>query len=165
MQGENHAEEQQLKKEEVLALDIATHTGFYSVHGRGTWDFSESMRRNNNKQHQAFRETVMNFIQEHGIKQVVIEDVNCGRSGKEFKSSVKLSEFRGILFEICDTLNLPEPARVNPSTVKKWATGDGKADKAKMIKFCQTRWHTDPVDDNEADATHIYMYYVIKMKL
>lgn len=154
-----------LTMDQVLALDIATHTGFFSTHGRGTWDFTESMRRNNNKQHQAFRETVMNFISEHGIKQIVIEDVSCGRSGKEFKASVKLSEFRGILFEICDTLDIPEPAIVNPRTVKKWATGDGNADKTKMVNFCRLRWKTDPCDDNEADATHIFMYYVKKFKL
>ena len=156
---------EKLTKEQILGLDIATHCGFYSVHESGTWDFTESMRRNNNKQHQAFRETVMRFIQKYGIKQIVIEDVSCGRSGKEFKSSVKLAEFRGILFEVCDTLNLPEPALVNPRTVKKWATGDGNADKAKMIAFCKLRWKTDPCDDNEADATHIFMYYVKKFRL
>lgn len=162
---DNHVNSEKLTKEQVLALDIATHTGFFSTHERGTWDFTESMRRNNNKQHQAFRDTVMGFIQEHGIKQIVIEDVSCGRSGKEFKSSVKLSEFRGILFEICDTLDLPEPVLVNPRTVKKWATGDGNADKTKMINFCKMRWKTDPCDDNEADATHIFMFYVKKFKL
>lgn len=158
-------DETTLSKENVLALDIATHCGYYSLHDSGTWDFTESMRRNNNKQHKAFRETLVSFIEEHDIKLIVAEDVNCGRSSKEFRSSVKLAEFRGILLEVCDTLNLPEPVFVNPSTVKKWATGDGKADKYKMMRFCKLRWHTDPVDDNEADATHIFMYYVKKFRL
>ena len=161
----NHADSDKLTRDQVLALDIATHTGFYSTHEHGTWDFTESMRRNNNKQHQAFRETLVDFIQKYGIKQIVIEDVSCGRSGKEVKSSVKLAEFRGILFEVCDTLDLPEPALVNPRTVKKWATGDGNADKIKMVNFCKLRWKTNPCDDNEADATHIYMYYVKKFRL
>ena len=42
-----HADDEKLKIDEVLGLDIATHTGFYSVHERGTWNFTESMRRNN----------------------------------------------------------------------------------------------------------------------
>lgn len=161
----NHANDEKLTIDDVLGLDVATHCGFYSTHERGTWDFTESMRRNNNKQHGAFRKTLIDFIQKYNIKQVVAEDVSCGRSGKEFKSSVKLSEFRGILLEVCDTLDLPEPVFLNPRTIKSWATGDGNADKAKMMRFCKLRWRTDPVDDNEADATHIFMYYVKKFKL
>ena len=154
-----------LTKENVLAVDIATHTGYFSMHESGTWDFTESMKRNNNKQHKAFRDTLIEFIQKYNIKLIVAEDVNCGRSEKEFKSSVKLSEFRGILMEICDTLDLPEPIFINPKTVKKWATGNGNADKDMMVKFCKMRWRTNPIDDNEADATHIFMYFVKKFRL
>lgn len=57
------------------------------------------------------------------------------------------------------------PVFLNPRTIKAWATGDGNADKAKMMRFCKLRWKTEPVDDNEADATHIFMYYVKKFKL
>lgn len=158
-------EASKLTRENVLALDIATHTGFYSTHESGTWDFTESMKRNNNKQHKAFRDTLIEFIQQNNIKLIVAEDVNCGRNGKEFKSSVKLSEFRGILMEICDTLDLPEPIFINPKTVKKWATGNGNADKDMMVKFCKMRWRTNPIDDNEADATHIFMYFAKKFRL
>ena len=149
-------------KSEVLALDIATHTGFHSAQGSGTWDFSECWKRNHNKQHKAFRDTVKGFIERHGIKMVVAEDVNVN---KHFTDSRKLSEFRGILLEICDELDLPEPFFVNVSTLKKWATGDGKAPKDKMIKFCIDRWGIVPVDDNQADAIHLYMYYVISRNL
>lgn len=157
-----HERTTQLTRDRVLGLDIATHTGFHSVHGSGTWDFTESMRRNGNKQHKAFRDTVMSFITEHGICQIVAEDVSAGTSAGGFKASVKLAEFRGILFEICDTLDLPEPVFINPITVKKWATGNGNADKEMMIDYCKRRWGIDPCDDNEADATHIFMYYVRK---
>ena len=59
---------------------------------------------------------------------------------KAFHCSAKLSEFRGILYLICAQLGLPEPKFINVSTVKKWATGDGKADKNKWKKtiFFQT---------------------------
>jgi Holliday junction resolvasome RuvABC endonuclease subunit len=157
--------ENKITRENVVALDIATHTGYYSIHESGTWDFSESMRRNNNKQHKAFRDTLMDFIIKHNIKVIVAEDVNCGRTGKEFIASRKLSEFRGILMEICDSMDLPEPIFINLKTVKKWATGDGNADKRKMVQFCKMRWKTNPNDDNEADATHIFMYYIRKFNL
>ncbi|MCO7113813.1 hypothetical protein NIB75_18705 [Bacteroides uniformis] len=44
-----------LTREQVLALDIATHTGYFSLHEAGTWNFTESKRRNGNKMHGAFR--------------------------------------------------------------------------------------------------------------
>lgn len=159
---ELHESQNKVTRENVLALDIARHTGYYSMHGSGTWNFTESKRRNDNKEHKAFRDTVMDFILEHDIKVVVAEDVSVNQ---HFIDTRKLSEFRGILLEICDTLDLPEPIFINPTTIKKWATGDGHADKNAMIRFCRMRWNTDPVDDNEADATHIFMYYIKKFKL
>lgn len=151
-----------LTRSEVLALDIAIHTGYFSLAGRGTWDFTETLRNNNRKQHGAFRKTLMDFIQAHGIRQIVAEDVAVNN---HFIDTRKLSEFRGILLEICDTLDLPEPVFINPMTIKKFATGDGHADKAKMVKYCKLRWHTDPVDDNEADATHIFFCFVKRFNL
>lgn len=151
-----------LTRDDVLALDIATHTGYYSIHESGTWDFTESMRRNNNKQHGAFRQTLVAFIEKYNIRQIVAEDVSVNN---HFIDARKLSEFRGILFEVCDTLDLPEPIFINPKTVKSWATGNGNATKTDMIKFCKLRWKTTPCDDNEADATHIFMYYIHKFHL
>lgn len=155
-------EKEQLTRDNVLGLDIATHTGYYSTHGSGTWNFTECMRRNNNKQHKAFRDTIIEFIQSNNIKVVVAEDVSVNN---HFVDARKLSEFRGILMEICDSLDLPEPTFINPKTVKKWATGNGNADKEMMIRYCKLRWKTNPIDDNEADATHIFMYYVKKFNL
>lgn len=165
METKQHETSSRLTRSQVLSLDIATHCGFHSDHSSGTMDFTESMRRNNNKQHKAFRDWLIGYITQHGIKQIVAEDVSAGSSRGGFKSSVKLAEFRGILFEVCDELNLPEPALVNPTTVKKWATGDGRADKKMMIEYCKRRWGIDPITDDEADATHIFMYYIRKNNL
>ena len=152
----------EITRDNVLGLDIATHTGYFSTHESGTWNFTESLRRNNNKQHAAFRNTLIDFIQKYDIKVIVAEDVSVNN---HFIDARKLSEFRGILLEVCDTFDLPEPIFLNPKTIKSWATGDGNADKKKMVKFCKLRWKTEPVDDNEADATHIFMYYVSKFHL
>lgn len=151
-----------IHREEVLALDIATHCGYYSMHGNGTWNFTESKRRNDNKQHKDFRDTLFGFIREHGIRQVVAEDINVNN---HFIDMRKLSEFRGILFEICDELDLPEPEFVNVATLKKWATGNGRADKAMMMRACEEKYHYVPPDDNAADACHLYYYYCRKYRL
>lgn len=154
--------EYELTKKDILALDVAQHCGYFSQHGRGTWDFTESKRRNDNKQHKAFRDTLMAFIQEYGIKQIVAEDVNVNN---HFTDMRKLCEFRGVLKEVCDELNLPEPEFVNVATLKKWATGDGRADKQKMIDMMKRRYGLTPCDDNEADACHLYYYFCRKYRL
>jgi len=151
-----------LSRGELLALDIATHTGYYSLNGFGTWNFTESKRRNNNKQHKDFRDTLMEFIQSHGIKQIVAEDINVNN---HFSDMRKLSEFRGILFEICDELDLTEPCFINVATLKKWATGNGRASKQEMMNACVERYKFQPEDDNVSDACHLFHYFIRKYRL
>lgn len=151
-----------LVRSEVLALDIATFTGYYSIHEGGTWNFTESKKRNDNKQHKDFRDTIIGFITRHGIRQVVAEDINVNN---HFSDMRKLSEFRGILFEICDELNLPEPKFINVATLKKWATGNGRATKPEMIQACIDNYRYDPCDDNAADACHLFHYFVRKYRI
>ena len=149
-------------RKEVLALDIATHTGYFSVHEAGTWNFTESRRRNGNKMHGAFRTVLVSFIRAHGIRRVVTEDVSVNRY---FYDMRRLSELRGILIEVCDSLGLPEPEFVNPAVLKKWATGNGHATKAQMVAACKERYGIIPVDDNAADACHLFHYYIRRHRL
>ena len=149
-------------RKEVLALDIATHTGYFSVHEAGTWNFTESRRRNGNRMHGAFRTVLVSFIRAHGIRRVVAEDVSVNRY---FYDMRRLSELRGILIEVCDSLGLPEPEFVNPAVLKKWATGNGHATKAQMVAACKERYGIIPVDDNAADACHLFHYYIRRHRL
>lgn len=151
-----------LTREQVLALDIATHTGYFSLHEAGVWNFTESKRRNGNKMHGAFRTMLLAYMRRYDIRQVVAEDVAMNR---HFYDMRRLSELRGILLEVCDELDLPEPEFVNPATLKKWATGDGHATKAQMIAACKNKYGIVPVDDNAADACHLYHYYIRKYRI
>ncbi|MTU52792.1 crossover junction endodeoxyribonuclease RuvC [Parabacteroides merdae] len=151
-----------LTREQVLALDIATRTGYFSLHEAGVWNFTESKRRNGNKMHGAFRAMLLAYMRRYGIRQVVAEDVSVNR---HFYDLRRLAELRGILLEVCDELDLPEPEFVNPATLKKWATGDGHADKAQMIAACKSRYGIVPVDDNAADACHLFHYYIRRYRL
>ncbi len=159
---ESNLNSNDLQKRDILALDIATHTGFYCMHGYGTWNFTESKRRNDNKQHKDFRDTLIKYILANGIKHIVAEDINVNNY---FSDMRKLSEFRGILFEICDELNLPEPSFINVATLKKWATGNGRATKPEMMKACIDRYGFQPQDDNVSDACHLYHYYIRKYRI
>lgn len=153
---------QQLRKEDVLALDIASQTGFYSISESGAWNFYESKIRNNNKKHKAFRDTVMGFILKYDIKMIVAEGVNVGT---HFAGIKGLSELHGILLEICDELDLPEPEYINPTTLKKWATGNGRATKLDMIRACEQKYKYRPKTDDEADAMHLFYYYLRKHRI
>lgn len=152
----------EITRDEILSLDIATHCGYYCTAEGGTWDFHKKPTESVASQHGRFIRTLREFILKHNIKLIVAEDVNVN---KHFIDMRKLSEFRGHIYALCDELGLPDPQFVRVSAVKKWATGDGKADKAKMIEFCKKRWGIDPVDDNMADAIHIFKYYVRIQKL
>lgn len=151
-----------LTREQVLALDIATHTGYFSLHEAGVWNFTESKRRNDNKMHGAFRVMLMAFIRRYGIRRIVAEDVAVNR---HFYDMRRLAELRGILLEVCDELDLPEPEFVNPATLKKFATEDGRATKEQMIAACKNKYGIVPVDDNAADACHLYHYYIRKYRI
>lgn len=155
-------ETEELKREHILALDIATHCGYYSVHESGTWNFTEGKRRNDNKQHLAFKETLTDFVLKHDIRRIVAEDVSVN---KHFFDMRKLSEFRGVLLCVCDELNLPEPEFINPKVLKKFTTGNGNAGKQEMMQAYTQRFNRTPVDDNEADAFWLYQYFISKYRI
>lgn len=155
-------ETEELKRGHILALDIATHCGYYSVHESGTWNFTEGKRRNDNKQHLAFKETLTDFVLKHGIRRIVAEDVSVN---KHFFDMRKLSEFRGVLLCVCDELNLTEPEFINPKVLKKFATGNGNAGKQEMMQAYTQRFNRTPVDDNEADAFWLYQYFISKYRI
>lgn len=153
----NENENDRITRDDILSLDMAERCGYYSTRGYGTWDFRPKQSKNAVEQHLLFYNTLVEYVKTHGIKLIIAED--CCVS-THFISVRKLAEFRGVLFLVCAQLGLPEPKFINVSTVKKWATGDGKADKKKMMAYCKQRWGITPTDDNMADACHIYKYYV-----
>lgn len=150
----------------VLALDVATHCGYYTLGDYGTKHFpnNESAAKKlgpDYGQHKAFRVWLIDFINSHNIKVIAAEDVVFGH----FIDFRKLCEFRGVLFEVCETLDIPI-ITFKPSDIKKHGTGKGNADKQMMIKFAEERYHIEVGrDDNLADAIHIYMYFIHRYKL
>ena len=153
---------EELRREHILALDMATLCGYYSVHESGTWNFTEGKHRNDNKQHLALKNTLTDFIAGDGICRIVTEDVSVN---KHFFDMRKLSEFRGVLLCVCDELNLPEPEFVNPKVLKKFATGNGNAGKQEMVQAYVQRFGRQPLDDNEAAAAWLYHYYISKYRI
>ena len=158
---------QSLSKKNVLALDIATKCGFYSSFGYGTQYFPNTEKAPkkfgpNYQQHKAFRDWLKKFILDHNIKLVAAENVEVSKS---FLALRKLSEFRGVLYEICATLNVPI-IFVGIPVLKKWMTGNGNASKQEMMDMAIKRFHLDVEDDdNAADAAAIFFYIIRRYNL
>lgn len=53
----------QITRDNVLALDIAEHCGYYSTHESGTWNFTQRKGKNATEQHKMFYDTLVEFIQ------------------------------------------------------------------------------------------------------
>lgn len=153
-----------LTKRDILALDCAIHTGWYTAgHGYGTAYFPNTDKApkkmgDDYQQHKAFRDWIKDMVHKHNIKLIVAEDVNVGT---QFSALRKLSQFQGVLYEVCATLKVPLLVE-NVAAIKRFATGKGNASKQEMMEAAIRRWHIDPEgDDNIGDAAHIF-YYLIK---
>jgi Holliday junction resolvasome RuvABC endonuclease subunit len=156
-----------ITRKNVAAFDVATHTGYYTNSDYGVAEFknnnqaSKKMLSEGYAQHKCFRNWIYNFLVDHDIKVVAIEDVIFGH----FMDFRKLCEFRGILFEVCETLDIPI-VTFKPSDIKKHGTGNGNANKEKMIEAAEKRYHIDcEGSDDLADAIHIFMYFCHRYKL
>lgn len=150
-----------LKRTEVMAFDVATHCGYYTPADYGTVHFPSNDKApkrlgHDYAQHKNFRAWLCEKLTGHNIKAVAAEDVVFGH----FIDFRKLCELRGILLEVCETLDIPV-VTFKPKDIKKHGTGSGNADKKKMIEFAEKRYHIEVgKDDNLADAVHIYMYFL-----
>ena len=177
-----------LERKHVLALDIAEHTGYHSIYDSGVAYFPKTetaakkygsslavsidakgdvvatrgwVDGSSYQQHKAFGDWLEKIIVDNGFRVVAVEDVNVG---KNFIALRKLSELRGVLYYVCAKLDIPI-VFFNVSDIKRFATGDGNANKEKMMEYCRKRWHIEPIDDNNADAIHIYYHFIKRYKL
>lgn len=150
-----------LKTKDVLSLDPAEHCGYHSVYDSGTKYFpnTETAPKKYGEdygQMKNFRKWLCDFIEERHVKVLVSEALDGG--GKSWLSMRKLAKFHGIIQEVTESYNIPIHY-VNQKALKKWATGNGNADKQLMIEYCIKRWKREPVDDNEADAIHLFYHF------
>ncbi len=151
----------QLERGNVLGLDVASHCGYYTLNDYGTAYFPNNQSAPKKLgpdygQHKAFRNWLMKLIERNNIKVIAAEDVVYGH----FIDFRKLCEFRGVMLEVSETLDIPV-VLFKPSDIKKHGTGNGNANKQMMINFAERRYKIEVGnDDNLADAIHIYMYFI-----
>lgn len=135
----------------ILALDIATKTGWKTKTSSGVWDLKPNRGESEGMRVVRFKSKVRELIQIEGIEIVSYE-----RPAGMHKSSIMVaSEMVGVLKDLCIEMGI-ELASYSASEIKKSATGKGNAKKEQMIARAKELGY-NPQDDNEADAIHLYL--------
>jgi Holliday junction resolvasome RuvABC endonuclease subunit len=134
----------------ILALDIATKTGWKTRTASGVWDLKVNRGESESMRVIRFRAKVKELIELENIDLIAYE-----RAAGRYKSSIIVeSEMIGVLKLLCNELNI-DMACYSATEIKKFATGKGNANKEAMIEAAKELGY-NPKDDNEADAIHIY---------
>lgn len=149
----------------VLALDLATKTGWAIKTDEGIesgmQDFSPKRGESSGMRYLMFRR----WLQGMGKVDLIMYEQNFRRGGH---ASEVAAGFSTRVQEHCAE-HVIEYGQVNAMTLKKWATGSGKADKRLMkVRALELRWPERRLavgmplilDDNEADAICLLFYTV-----
>jgi len=137
-------------KNKILALDIATNTGWKTQTSSGVWNLKPNRGESEGMRVVRFKAKVKELIALEEINLVSYE-----RPAGMHKASIMVaSEMVGVLKDLCIELGI-ELACYSASEIKKFATGKGNAKKDAMIAAAIEQGFS-PKDDNEADAIHLY---------
>ena len=148
-----------MKMKNLLALDIATNTGWKTKTASGVWNFALKRGESYGMRVVKFKAKVREIIELDRINIVVYE-----RPAGQHKASIMVaSEMIGVLNDLCIELGI-DISTYSASEIKKFATGKGNANKDLMIQSAIDLGF-NPKDDNEADAIHLYRLAIDDLKL
>jgi hypothetical protein len=143
----------------VLALDLGTTTG-WALRGQdggitsGTMTFRPSRFEGGGMRFLRFRGWLVEVaVLSGGVARSVFEEV---RAHAGTDAAHIYGGFLGTLTAWCEEHEVPYEG-VPVGTIKRYATGKGNADKAKMIAAIEARGFR-PADDNEADAIALLLW-------
>ena len=135
----------------ILALDIATTTGWKTETASGVWKLRQKKDDSTGMKLVRLKSYLKELIELEHIELVAYE-----RPAGMFKSAIiSESELIGVVLLLCEELSLQCTA-YSPTEIKKFATGKGNAKKIDMIAKAVELGYS-PADDNEADAIHLYL--------
>lgn len=132
----------------ILALDPARLTGYAHSAGHfGTWDIGTGDARL-----ERLRSFVVDAGRAWGCKLIACEHSDFGSPFPRVKAMH--AEQLGIIKHAARALGV-QVVTYAPASIKKFATGSGRADKAQVMRACRTFFGIEPRDDNEADAIFV----------
>ena len=131
----------------ILALDLSlTRTGICTPTGK-TWSFATATLRGMDRV-DAIVSEVHGFVTDTSADLVAIEGYSFGSQGR---SVFNIGELGGCVRLLLHRLKVPF-VEVPPSTLKKFSTGRGNADKDAMILAAVRRFGFEGETNDEADA-------------
>jgi len=137
----------------IIALDIATKTGWATSTASGTWDLKPNRGESEGMRVVRFKSKVRELIEIERPTIIAYE-----RPAGMHKNSIMVaSEMIGVLKDLCQEKGI-EYASYSAMEIKKFFTGSGNANKAKMLSTAQEMFPEKKIkDDNEADALALYL--------
>ena len=151
---------EEVTRHNLLALDPATVCGYATWEKWGEWNFKASKKRNDNKTYLDFYTTLKAFIIENDIKGMMVESPTMHR----FNAAQFLLRFQGIIVLLGQELDV-EVDFINPTSVKKLITNNGKASKEDMILAIKNKYGKTVATDNIADALGVFYFALRRHKL
>lgn len=136
----------------ILALDIATKTGWRTPTSSGVWDLKPTRGESAGMRVVRFKAKVKELLSLENINIVSYERP----AGLQKSSIMVASEMIGVLMDLCIELGI-EYCSYSAKEIKKFATGNGNAGKPLMIQAARDLGF-EVIDDNHADAIHLYNY-------
>lgn len=134
----------------ILALDIATVTGWKTKTTSGTWNLKPNRGESEGMRVVRFKAKVKELVRLESINLIAYE-----RPAGMHKASIMVaSEMVGVLKDLCIESQI-DLACYSAPEIKKHATGKGNANKEAMVQRAKELGFS-PADDNEADAIHLY---------
>jgi len=135
----------------ILALDIATNTGWKTETASGVWNLKPARGESEGMRVVRFKSKVRELIEIESITLVSYE-----RPAGMHKASIMVaSEMVGVLKDLCIEKGI-ELACYSATEIKKFATDKGNANKEQMIEAARKQYGYTGDSDDEADAIHLY---------
>ena len=143
----------------ILALDLGTHTGWAYTDGTalesGTQTLDLRRGESPGMRFLRFRRWLDDMLR--GLRPALVAyEAPHHRGGAATEVAVGFSTR---VLEQCADLGI-EHVSVHTATLKKHATGSGRAGKDDMIRAASERWGRTPATDDEADALCLLAYAV-----
>jgi Holliday junction resolvasome RuvABC endonuclease subunit len=136
----------------VLALDPAATTGFAHSNGQyGTWKLAAE-DTSTGERLKDLRQRITRYVEAYGCDLLAFEDAGFGSHNPAVQALH--NELRGIIKLVAAELQL-KTVGYKPSSIKSFATGNGRADKRQMVQAARTMLGVTTEDDNIADALFI----------
>lgn len=141
-----------MQKTRILALDIATKTGWATENASGTWNLSKGTWESFWMKVIRLRAKVKEVIELEWIEVVYYERP----AGFHKSALIHEAQLIGSLIALFEEMWI-QYTSFAPTEIKKHATWKGTANKEKMILEAKKKWQeVEIVDDNHADALWIY---------